>query len=273
MGDLHGAHKALVQCLERSGFDKQNDELISLGDIADGWDEVYECVEELLSIKNLIHIKGNHDDTFNVFLETNRNPFGWSQGGVATVKSYARHCNHEILTEPSYTDINNNQCYRTSLNTGDIPELHKKFFRTQILYYLDDNNNLFIHAGFNRHFTLSENRRDDVTRFYWDRNLWEQAMSCAGSAKLKTQENFNEIFIGHTATVCWTENKQIIRNGDDKIIKSYSTPIMTPMHRGGVWNMDTGAGWMGKLTILNIDTKEYYQSDNVQDLYKDQIGR
>ncbi len=36
MGDVHGAHKAVIQCLERSGFDKKKDELILLGDIADG---------------------------------------------------------------------------------------------------------------------------------------------------------------------------------------------------------------------------------------------
>ena len=64
MGDVHGAYKALKQCLERASFDYQNDCLIQLGDIADGGNEVYECVEELLKIKNLVAIKGNHDDWF-----------------------------------------------------------------------------------------------------------------------------------------------------------------------------------------------------------------
>jgi Calcineurin-like phosphoesterase. len=62
VGDIHGAHKALVQVLERSGFDKENDLLITLGDIADGWSEVYEVVEELLTIKHRIDIIGNHDE-------------------------------------------------------------------------------------------------------------------------------------------------------------------------------------------------------------------
>jgi len=48
MGDIHGAYRALVQCLQRSGFDYQYDILIQLGDIVDGHDEVFECVEELL---------------------------------------------------------------------------------------------------------------------------------------------------------------------------------------------------------------------------------
>ena len=36
IGDVHGNHRGLLQCLERSGFDKENDTLISLGDVADG---------------------------------------------------------------------------------------------------------------------------------------------------------------------------------------------------------------------------------------------
>lgn len=37
VGDIHGAHKALVQCLERSGFNRDEDFLVSLGDLCDGW--------------------------------------------------------------------------------------------------------------------------------------------------------------------------------------------------------------------------------------------
>lgn len=45
------------------------------------------------------------------------------------------------------------------------------------------------------------------------------------------------------------------------------------MRRCNVWNIDTGAGWSGKLTIMDIDTKEYWQSDFVKELYPDEKGR
>ena len=61
IGDIHGAHKALLQCIERSGIDKENDVLIFLGDIVDGWPEIPECIDTLLEFKNLIAIRGNHD--------------------------------------------------------------------------------------------------------------------------------------------------------------------------------------------------------------------
>ncbi len=62
IGDIHGAYKALVQVLERAGFDYENDKLISLGDVTDGWSETAESIEELMKIKNLVYIKGNHDE-------------------------------------------------------------------------------------------------------------------------------------------------------------------------------------------------------------------
>jgi len=66
-------------------------------------------------------------------------------------------------------------------------------------------------------------------------------------------DDFSEIFIGHTS---------VTNMGTDK-----------PMNSGGVYNIDTGAGWSGKLTIMNVDTKEYWQSDDVKELYKDERGR
>ena len=40
-----------------------------------------------------------------------------------------------------------------------------------------------------------------------------------------------------------------------------------------IWNIDTGAGFSGKLTILNVDSKEYWQSDFTKSLYPAEYGR
>ena len=55
IGDIHGGYKALLQCLDRSGFNEKEDLLICLGDVTDGWSETPECVDKLLSITNLIY--------------------------------------------------------------------------------------------------------------------------------------------------------------------------------------------------------------------------
>lgn len=77
VGDIHGAFKALMQCLERCTFDYENDRLIQPDDIVDGHHQSFECVEELLKIKNLVAIRGNHDQWFYEFIQTDYHPFQW----------------------------------------------------------------------------------------------------------------------------------------------------------------------------------------------------
>lgn len=240
IGDIHGAHKAFKQCLKRSEFNKKEDTLIQLGDVVDGWSEVYECVEELLTIPNLIAIKGNHDEWFNEYLQTGQHGSQWTQGADATKKSYG---------ERSFM----------------IPEPHEKFFRTQLPYYIDDQNRCFVHGGFNRHFTMKENQASCEYMFWWDRDLWASALSYKAmdkglvylsepkELKFKIKDDFKEIFIGHTTTINWKTTE--------------------PMKAANIWNLDTGAGFKGKLTIINVETKEYFQSDLVDKLYPYEKGR
>ncbi len=250
MGDIHGAHKALVQCLERSGFNKEEDQLIQLGDVADGWSEVYECIEELLSIKNLISIKGNHDDWFYTWLTYGEHPCRWLQGGEGTLKSYCKNTG-------ALLDGSGHYGYKTSLCSAIIPKEHIDFFNKQAKWYKDEENNLFVHGGFNRHELLSDQSHEDI--FWWDRDLWSQALTYKqipnrlGHGKFKYKEELSEIFIGHTTTMSW--------NTDE------------PMNAANIWNLDTGAGFNGKLTIMNIDTKEYFQSDEVSEMYNGEKGR
>lgn len=238
MGDLHGAHRALVQCLERSGFDLCKDVLIQLGDVTDRNDEVYECVETLLTIPKLIAVRGNHDEWFREFIETGYHPALWTYGGDATARSYLKQVRKERLT------FRGSLGYKTALNPSDIPERHQEFFRRQILYCLDEAGRCFVHAGFDREAAL-EGQRPEV--FYWDRELWRAALVCDRS-RLPTKERVESVFIGHTSTTNWKTDQ--------------------PMRAANVWNLDTGAGNVGRLTIMDVETKEYWQSDRMGELYE-----
>lgn len=228
MGDIHGAYKALIQCLDRSSFDKENDTLIQIGDIADGWSEVAECVTELMTIKNLIAIRGNHDVWLWNWLTYGDSPTIWEQqGGKASKASYIR--------------------------TGAIADKeHKNFFDNQLDYYVDEKNRLFVHGGFDLPdgFEATKQSRINIRRgsmLHWSRDLAE--LRFPDSDIIDKIHAFNEIFIGHTAH-------------DNNHFNNYN-----------IWNLDTGAGWSGVLTIMDVDTKEFFQSDNVQLLYPDEKGR
>jgi serine/threonine protein phosphatase 1 len=233
MGDIHGAHKALIQCLDRSGFNKEEDTLIQLGDIADGWSQVPECVEELLSIKNIISLRGNHDvwcwNWFNIGVM----PIMWTeQGGQATIDSY--------------------------VSSGLIADkTHRDFWNNQIDYFIDSENNLFVHAGFDLTYGFNWSKAASVgipnaTELHWNRDLAEFNIQSSGKRAISFLAEFKQIFIGHTA---------------------HNTTSFNGKGKYNIWNLDTGAGWHGKLTIMDVNTKEYWQSDKVKTLYPNERGR
>ena len=221
LGDIHGGYKALIQCLERSGFDKENDTLIQLGDVADGWNQTSECVDELLTIPNLIQIQGNHDYwVYEWFAFRLKQSIWTSQGGMATIESYDRSEKH-----------------------GN--EQHMKFWAEMKPYYIDSKNRLFVHGGYGKDGLKATALKD----LWWDRTLWDVALSGHNSQKLpKRLRAFETIFIGHTS---------IGRHYGGK-----------PKKASNVWNLDTGGGYEGYLTIMDVDTKEYWQSDKVSELYE-----
>ena len=64
---------------------------------------------------------------------------------------------------------------------------------------------------------------------------------------------YKEIYIGHTP---------VSRIGET-----------TPVQRAMIWNVDTGAAFKGPLTIMDVDTKEFWQSEPLNHLYFDEKGR
>lgn len=214
MGDIHGRYDYMLEVLQKSGFDYENDLLIQIGDIVDRGPDPFKCCKELMKIKNKILITGNHDAAFIQFLAEKIDFLGDSNGTAPTHEAWKELSNDEQL------------------------EILEEVFSEQRSYYISDDNIMFVHGGFPR-----DEKLDDVVDnvFYWDRELVSQAMSCKGDDKLKTLYNFKEIFIGHTPTIYW-----------DKI---------KPIYSGGVWNVDTGAGKGGPLTIMDVDSHEFWQSD------------
>jgi serine/threonine protein phosphatase 1 len=223
IADIHGEYDKLMECLQAVDFDYENDQLIQLGDIVDRGPKSYECVEELLKINNLIAIRGNHDATWMESFETGKNML-YDQGGRETLLSYTRS-----------TDCEN--------DPTRIPVEHQLFFKNQRNYYIDENKNVFVHGGFNRHQPL-EDQQEDESIYYWDRDLFLAALSYEAmkdkTHSFKYKDDINEIFVGHTPTTYWGSS--------------------VPMKAANITNLDCGSGKGGKLVIMNLETKEYFQS-------------
>lgn len=241
IGDIHGGLKALKQIWERAEV-SIDDQIIFLGDYVDGWADSFDVVEHLMGLDkayNCIFIMGNHDLWLREWLTQGMIPMigpgtSWKDvGGQSTIRSY---------TERPPTDM----------------ETHMKFLNRLHHYYEDEQRRLFVHAGYTQGGGA---RFENPTRnLWWDRSLLEKAYAHENKFRKRPELKedmmpgvltaYNEIFIGHTST------------------QLYDT--IHPMRVCNLINLDTGGGHRhGKLTIMDVDTKEYWQSDKLKDLYSD----
>jgi len=236
IGDIHSGWKALEQLLQKARVTHE-DKLIFLGDYVDGWSTAVETVDYLLNLDkthNCILIRGNHDELCYDWLKKKKdNPVWFQHGGEATMVSYEKASSETIAR-------------------------HLLFYETLENYHLDSKNRLFLHAGFTN---LKGVEHEYFSKtFYWDRTLWELAQSLNPNmteddayypSRLK---HYKEIYIGHTP---------ISKKASDVV----------PRKAANVWNIDTGAAFKGPLSLMDVDTKEVWQSEAVHTLYPSERGR
>lgn len=235
IGDIHGGFRALQQVLQRAPV-MPDDQLIFLGDYVDGWSETVEVIDFLLDLEQIyscIFLQGNHEEMVLKWLKGEEDNELWRFHGGQS-------------TVDAYRNVSKEKKQR-----------HIVFLEALQEYYLDAANRLFIHAG----FTNIKGVDFEYFRplFWWDRSLWEVAMALDNSLD---EEDFRyprrlklyrEIFIGHTPTLHFGTSK--------------------PMRAANVWNVDTGAAFTGKITLMDVATKTFWQSDALPELYPGERGR
>lgn len=242
IGDIHGGYLALLQVLKKASFDYENDELIALGDICDGWPETFECFEELLKMKKLRLMLGNHDQILQQYAKAAEfgNKFDdmsfWCQhGGQETLNSYK--------------------------NREHFLYKHVNFLNTKAeLAYVNDDDTAFVHAGVtDNRFPLDKQPDYIWTRYFYDNAIMWHKQLYNFNVKLSNGSDrmTKQWYIGHTPTISF---KRVYRS--DK-----------PIKLANITFMDTGAAFTGVLSMMNLDTLELFQSDRVCELYPDHKGR
>ena len=124
-----------------------------------------------------------------------------------------------------------------------LKEKHLEFLKKTKFFYKDDENRVFVHGGFNPAIPIEETPKQDLM---WDRSLWMDRNNYV------LIPGYKEIYVGHTSIYRFSRN---------------------PINYGNVFFMDTGGGWEGVLSVMDIDTKEVGQSDVVLGLYLECKGR
>ena len=234
IGDIHGGMLALRQILERAEV-RSDDRLIFLGDYVDGWSQSPQVLDFLIDLGQLQSC---------IFLRGNHDDLllDWLHGRENEL--WLKHGGS--VTIRAYGKLND-----------PIKERHISFLQSLENYYLDEANRLFVHAGFTSWHGVSHEHYPRM--MFWDRTLWETALALDPALSIddnsypRRMKQYKEIFIGHTP---------VTRIGQT-----------VPLKRGNVWNLDTGAAFKGSLSILDVETKQFWQSDALPGLYPEEKGR
>lgn len=235
IGDIHGGLKGLKQLLARIDL-KEDDRLIFLGDYVDGWSESAQVIQYLMEFskrQECIFIKGNHDVWCENWLRSDEAETVWLNHGGEG-------------TIESYSNF-----------SSEDKRAHLKFLKPMKLYHLDDKNRLFLHAGFTSMHGVEKETFEST--FYFDRTLWEMALTMDKRIDKNSElypkrlAHYDEIYIGHTPTLNFNSTE--------------------PMHAINVWNVDTGAAFFGKLSAIDLESKQVFQSETLMELYPNERGR
>ena len=235
IGDIHGGLKALIQVLESAKVVAE-DKLVFLGDYVDGWSESAQVIQYLIELSktnDCVFIKGNHDAWAETWLAEDHINDIWYQHGGKE-------------TIKSYSGF-----------TEEEKKAHLNFFEAMPMYHIDTENRLFVHAVFTSMHGVE--KEHNIQSFYFDRTLWEMALTMDKQMKKMSKfypsrlKHYSEIFIGHTPTINYF--------------------VMHPMNAANVWNIDTGAAFTGRLSAVDVVTKDIFQSDILPDLYPNEKGR
>jgi len=157
----------------------------------------------------------------------------------------------EMGSEPEYLwTQQGGQATLDSYMNADMDNAHIDLLSKALPYYIEDND-LFVHGGMDETATLEEQGLDTLL---WDRSMFEKAVMVHPVNPDYKFQDWRTVFIGHTT------------------IQNYSTD-MIPLRKCNVVNLDTGAGWSGKLTLMEINTGEFWQSDLAHQIYPNIKGR
>lgn len=127
-------------------------------------------------------------------------------------------------------------------NKLKLPKTHHDFFNSGI-YYLESADGVFVHGGFNIANGLGKSSRQDLL---WDRELVDMMVLRSGKFPKFNQTHihkiykYKKIYVGHTTTQTYGKS--------------------CPTQYGNLIMMDCGAGWTGRLAIMDIDTHQHWLS-------------
>lgn len=199
------------------------DEFIFLGNYFNSWSKCVETLKYLMDFSNTykcVFIEGRFDSRWGLK--------GWLESGnIETL--WARKGGQKTLEQFS-------RCFD---ETPEMKGILLKFLKDLKPYYIDSENRAYVHGG----FTSDKGLNDSLpTELIWDSSLVQNTVDLAelGAIRDSRLNLYKEIYVGGVSTITYGE--------------------ASPINHHNLWLMETGAGDFGRLTALDVASKECWYS-------------
>lgn len=218
IGDIHGCYQELLKLLEKVKFNKNEDRLISLGDLMDRGKYSYEVFDFFRQLKNekedrCVIIRGNHEQMMiDAAVAPEERSLWKSNGGRKTIRSFFRH--------------------------KSIVYQYAGWFRNNTVLYYEDERFQCVHAGLDQE-KPAENFPETLL---WDRRRIEQNDYCG---KLT--------IVGHTPIA-----DAAYFAGDERTIKILPECKKMILPDTGLICIDTGCVFGYRLSAAVIEDGEFW---------------
>lgn len=245
IGDMHARYDAMRKALDKAGFDPQDDVLYSVGDFCDRGDKPVQTLEYLMDLGDSFRpVLGNHDAWLESALMTGVADPNWTDnnGGAITEKAvfsmpddWREKLKTWLASIPVIRVLNDAVIVHGGVPGGIGDDLLQKI--TEIprpiplfrMFWEDENEDEMALMNY-------------LELFYWDRDYLMSAIAqkYGGVVLRQPLDTDKTLWIGHTP----------LAKGEPYNSEAYH-----------LWAIDTGAGsGRGPITVMDMDTKEYWQA-------------
>ena len=243
IGDVHGAYRALCDVLEKVSFSFEDDELYFVGDVCDRYPETYETLALMMRIKNFYPVLGNHDLYLLDYLFSGGSDDFWygRKGGDATVSSFKR------------AGVSRSRLLEMASFLSSWPYI--RLFPGYVMVHgglpADADWDSLIPDMLFKSVREDLAFSDDPPSVTVDRSLVLLAYDGKKRKDVmkKVKKLSRKILVGHSP-----------------LVKKDYSPLMSEDYN--LIDLDTGAGWGMRLTMMDLDTGQLFQSSLVSELYQ-----
>lgn len=248
VGDIHASYDKLAAVLGKTSYDPDADRLYSVGDLCDRGDQPVQVLDFLMKLgSSFCPVLGNHDSWLEYWLHTGTADPNWTcgNGGDVTVRELSRQPaewlealrdwfsaiplirvteNHIIMHAGIPEGMNERRLLSIASSKRPTP-----------LYMMEDEFMNLIRMG------IDMREYEALEAVYWDRDYLLSAIAHerGGEALLPPLPTDRNIWVGHS------------------VLRS-ARPFHSACYH--LYAIDTGAGMKGPLTLMDMDTEQFWQA-------------